>query len=84
MPYIKREERLPIDELIEPLAERCTSIGSINYAITRLVMRKLGPEPKYSTYALHIGNLVLCALELWARRVQPYEQEKCKTNGDVY
>lgn len=80
MPYIKREARLEID-----LDNRIpATAGELNYAITRLVheyMRTWGED--YQNYNDCIGALEGAKLELYRRRVAPYEDEKIKSNGDV-
>jgi len=84
MPYIKQWERDMIDDIlflpwhIEP---PLTS-GQLNYLITKVLLET---KPKrYADYNNLIGVLTCVQLELYRRAVVPYEQEKCKLNGDVY
>jgi hypothetical protein len=57
--------------------------GTLNYMITKLVHWWLGDNPNYERYNAAIGVLECAKLELYRRKVSPYEDEKIKENGDV-
>ena len=89
MPYIKQEQReiFSPDICGTPPAE---TAGQLNYQITELLNSFLYDfEPphmrkSYEKYNAAIGALECAKLELYRRLVVPYEDEKIKTNGDVY
>lgn len=58
--------------------------GPLNYLLTKLVLKWLGPSPNYERFNGAIGVLESMKLELYRRMVAPYEQEKMEENGDVY
>lgn len=86
MPYINKTLRelygaslshLPVD------FDKATA-GELNYFITQVVQRFLGENPNYQAFNDAIGALEGAKLELYRRRVSPYEDEKILSNGDVY
>ena len=79
MPYIKQEERTVVDNSFPATA------GELNYAITKLCIEYMHTQgEKYQHYNDVIGALEGCKLELYARKVRPYEDMKIKQNGDVW
>ena len=87
MPYIKKNQRPPIDKLIDPLISHLRSLpiedqdGSLNYAVTKIIKR-LYPQ-KYFHYNRALGVLTAITQELYRRVIGPYEDTKIKENGDV-
>lgn len=87
MPYIKKEQRPAIDELVKPLIEHIKSLsieeqdGSINYAVTKLI-KHIYPQ-KYFHYNRALGMLTAIKLELYRKLVGPYEDSKISENGEV-
>lgn len=80
MPYIETKDRAELDG-----DERGpVSAGELNYVLTRLVQRWVGPHPDYATYAAAVGVLETLKLEFYRRAVASYEDVKCAKNGDVY
>jgi hypothetical protein len=80
MPYIKQDDRMRAAKLPE-------TPGELNYAITVLIMEYLISTGKQFTYVgLNevVGVLECAKLELYRKVVGPYEDVKCKLNGDVY
>lgn len=59
-------------------------VGEVNYVISKLVDGILGPTPSYADFNAMIGVLESAKLELYRRRVAPYENEKINQHGDVY
>ena len=81
MPYIQQKDRAKVAEAGP------TSAGELNYAITMLVMKYLRRNDGIYTYKdLNdaIGALEACKLEFYRRVIVPYEDQKIKSNGDVY
>lgn len=87
MPYIKPDDRPPIDEKLQALIEYLKARpieqqdGDLNYVVTRLI-HNLYPE-KYFHYNRALGVLSAIQLELYRRKVAPYEDQKISENGDV-
>jgi hypothetical protein len=52
--------------------------------LTQLVVGWLGAAPNYDNFNEVIGVLECMKLELYRRMIAPYEDTKCKENGDVY
>lgn len=84
MPYIRPDLRQHLDPLIEPLkAEvREGGPGVLNYVITKLL---IGMEASsYSGHNEIIGALECAKQEYYRKVLVPYEDQKCKENGEVY
>lgn len=87
MPYIKKEHRPELDNLINPLIKFLKSApveeqdGKINYLITKL-LKQVYPA-KYFHYNRAIGVLTAILQEFYRRVVAPYEDTKIKEHGDV-
>lgn len=81
MPYILEALRykLQMAEGVQP-----ETAGELNYCITQLVKNFLGEKPNYERYNAAIGALESAKLELYRRKVVPYEDLKIQENGDVY
>lgn len=80
MPYITEYRRDIVEDSNEPL-----SAGELNYLITNLLLTYEQVQGKsYQTYNDMVGALEGAKLELYRRRVAPYEDTKIATNGDVY
>jgi len=97
MPYIEDKYREMIDEEIDALIEKMHLMsevnkefsvsmraGILNYVITRVINGLIGLAVRYSKINEVIGALECCKLELYRRVAAPYEDEKIKSNGDVY
>lgn len=81
MPYIKQQRR----EDFEKGRDYIENPGELNYMFTLLCegyLRHNGTS--YQSYNDIIGALEGAKLELYRRKVAPYEDEKIKENGDVY
>lgn len=58
--------------------------GELNKKLTLICLKYLHDQKeRYQTYNDIIGALENCKLELYRRRVAPYEDKKIKENGDV-
>jgi hypothetical protein len=88
MPYIQKDLRLKYNAMLAMLRGSMDSfgcVGELNYLITRICgiyANKKGVS--YTTLNEIVGVLECVKLELARRKLSPYEEEKCKTNGDVY
>ena len=81
MPYIDKNDREHLDEDMR----NPETPGELNYQLTRLVTNyifRLGIS--YTTFNEAIGVLECAKQELYRRMIAPYEDKKCKINGDVY
>lgn len=83
MPYIREHLRQEMDEAHNLQQVHAFDSGSLNYVITKLVHKYLGPSPNYMELNSVIGVLECAKLELYRRVVAPYEDKKIKENGDV-
>jgi hypothetical protein len=87
MPYLKKEQRPKIDELLAPLIDHLKSIpledqdGSVNYVVTK-ILKQLYPL-KYFHLNRAIGVIETIKQEFYRRVVGPYENTKIRENGDV-
>jgi|TARA_Y100000296_G_C5076666_1_gene207686 hypothetical protein len=80
MPYITEEDRRNVS-----LTQRPGSPGELNYMITLLCKNYLYQHGISYTNMNEIVGVLECAkMELYRRVAVPYEEEKCKINGDVY
>lgn len=80
MPYLDNGVRSSLDDGRVP-----SEAGELNYLITRLCdafLMKTGLSYKNINQA--IGALESAKLELYARIARPYEDKKCRENGEVY
>jgi hypothetical protein len=87
MPYIKKENRPPIDKLVSPLIDHLKSLpedkqdGALNYVLTKII-KNLYPL-KYFHLNRALGVLSAVRSEFYRRVVAPFEDTKIKENGDV-
>lgn len=87
MPYIPKDQRPPIDNLLKGLLEHIQSLpledqdGALNYSVTKL-LKGLYPA-KYFNYNRAMGVLSSIQAEWYRRDVGPYEDKKIAENGDV-
>jgi hypothetical protein len=85
VPYLTPVRKRALDEGQPPI-----SAGDLTYVLTRTCVAFLRPwgktrrRPRYADYALVLGCLVATILELYRRRIGPYEDERLDENGDVY
>jgi hypothetical protein len=81
MPYITKETRKRLDY---PTCLPPETPGELNYALTKVVLRYLGPEPNYQRFNDVLGALEGCKLELYRRHIAIYENGKLFENGDAF
>jgi hypothetical protein len=88
MPYIKQEDREPLDEIVAALTTELRNgdfRGRLNYAISSVLAGLI--EANGTSYRLindFIGVLECAKLEAYRRVASPYEDGKIQENGDVY
>ena len=81
MPYIKKEDRARL--AVDP--SDIQTAGELNYYVTMVIQRYVRNKGLcYQTINDITGALENCKLEFYRRVVSSYEQEKIKSNGDVY
>lgn len=86
MPYIDQSFRDKFDPHIDALSQNDNlyDAGFLNYIITRLTHEFLCTRGfNYEGYNAAIGVLESAKLELYRRRVAPYEEVKITENGDI-
>jgi hypothetical protein len=80
MPYIHPGHRKFIAD-----GGQLEAVGELNYMFSMIINDWLQRQGKsYATLNGAIGALECCKLELYRRVAAPYEDQKCKENGDVY
>jgi len=81
MPYIKnylREELVEADQVVP------SDAGELNYVFTKIAHNYwISCGQNYQAFNDIIGALEGCKLELYRRKVAPYEDKKILENGDV-
>ena len=81
MPYITQYDRRRLKQGVIKI----TSPGELNYLFTELIqLYKDHNGESYTTYNDIVGALEGAKLELYRRKIAPYEDTKIKQNGDVY
>lgn len=86
MPYIKQEQREAFRKVGETGHNPETKTpGELNYEITLKLLKYIKVNGlSYQTINDIVGALEGAKLEFYRRVAAPYEDEKIKTNGDVY
>lgn len=85
MPYVDQEARKQLNVGAVP-----RKAGELNYVITKACLRYLrnleGPGRKlgYQDFNDVIGALECAKMEIYRRRISPYEDVKKTENGDVF
>lgn len=80
MPYIKKDCREAINQ-----GGDAFGAGELNYKLTMVCNDYFHLNGKnYQAFNDIIGALEGCKLELYRRKVAPYEDIKIEENGDVY
>ena len=82
MPYIKKEAREKMDQIVEQMHDSgVVANGDLNYILFAYCKRHVAPS--YNNYKNFVGELHQCATEIERRILAPYEEDKIKENGDV-
>lgn len=78
MPYIKRDMKAAA--LTRPV-----TAGELTHNLTLVVTEYIGVnELNFGRLAECVAALECAKLELYRRVIAPYENKKCRENGDVY
>lgn len=81
MPYVKQIQREYLDASLLP---RPRDVGELNYVITKLAHDCIGRwGDNYQAMNDVLGAFEAAKLELYRRKIAPYEDIKIKMNGDV-
>lgn len=90
MPYIKKEDRIKFNPLIEDIVDELTDLGykkfnsgELNYVISSIVWKLFDITKNYETANSLCGVLDCVKTEFYRRKISEYEIEKIKENGDV-
>jgi hypothetical protein len=95
MPYIKKYQRLLVDDEIKKLATtilgqvkgddlRLARPGYMNYCITKLLLEVYGSTLRYADFNEIEGVLSCASKEFYRRGASPYEDSKIASEGDVF
>ena len=81
MPYIDEVRRVKLLEF----NDQPQNAGELNFLITNLITKYIFMKgEKYQNYNDVIGALEGAKLEIYRRKIAPYEDIKMRENGDVY
>jgi len=85
MPYINKENREKFFDALDKLYQtNIESSGDLNYIITSICHDYINDKGmNYKTLNEVIGVLECAKLELYRRKISPYEDKKIEQNGDV-
>ena len=82
MPYIKKEKRLAMDQVVRAMFDAGVEAnGDLNYILYKYA--KYHVEPGYGNYKNFLGELNESSAEIRRRLLAPYEDGKITENGDV-
>lgn len=87
MPYVKQEQREPVNESIVQITDHLNKLetpdkaGTFTYVVYQLVRSTF--NGRYWARALGIGCMVCAILEWYRRDHSDAEDEAIKKNGDV-
>lgn len=77
MPYIKEGRR----DFVKRMGG--ANVGDLTYILYKTCLDYLGTSPSFSDFAEVLGALEAYKLELYRRKIAPYEDKKIEENGDV-
>jgi len=87
LPYIKQEnrDRFNNNDIDSELFNGTVTAGDLNYIFTRIAHNYIIGKGKesYQAYNDIIGALEGCKLELYRKKIAPYENKKINENGDI-
>jgi len=84
MPYIRQNRRPKLGSEIQKIVDEIETGGEMNFVLTRLChlfVKKFGES--YENYSVCVASLENAKLELYRRKIAPYEDRKIYENGDV-
>ncbi len=81
MPYIDEVRRVKLLQF----KDQPQNAGELNFLLTNLIANYISFKgEKYQHYNDIMGALEGAKLELYRRKIAPYEDKKIEENGDVY
>jgi len=84
MPYIEQTKRVNLDPALNMLATFVSNGGDLNYCFSMMCKHFIECHGEsYQNYAVCISSLEAAKLELYRRKVAPYEDKKIEENGDI-
>lgn len=84
MPYIKQKDRPILQDVIDTLDIFNMGVGDINFLVSSLLKKYIEIHGEnYENYNSLVGVLECIKLELYRRKISPYEDVKMRDNGDV-
>jgi hypothetical protein len=94
MPYIPKNERAryndSINKIVNDLVEKLPAdngkhfcVGDLNYIFSSIVWKLFDKLPSYTRGNELIGVIECVKMEFIRRKLNRYEAEKCKINGDI-
>ena len=95
MPYLNKDFKHEIAEnggtpffsYMESIHKDENWAGAVNYInytiLKRRMSREQGRWSRYWRFALWVGTMICCVLEVYRRIIAPYENEKIEENGDA-
>ncbi len=85
MPYIKKENRVKLEEPARNIAVNIACAGDLNFVFTEIIDEYIKRRGcKYTTLNEVVGAIECCKIELYRRIAGPYEDKKIIENGDVF
>lgn len=89
MPYIQKEKREYLDNLIKDIFKEQLNVGELNYLISRIIKNLIEQKQENSDFNYQfcngiIGVLECAKIEFYNRVVTPYENKKIEENGKLY
>ena len=88
MPYIDRYRRIRFEPVLEiakaAMSDSDFTLGDLNYILTGIIHLYWERGRNYARVCNIVGTLESVKQEFYRRVAAPYEEEKCKLNGDVY
>lgn len=87
MPYLPDADRKAVTGLDTIDLQEITVPGRLNYALQQCafayMQNRLGDLARYSTLAEVIGAFEAAKLEFYRKAIVPYEDKRCKEEGDL-
>ena len=81
MPYVHKDRRRVLDEIVDHMSDHLLVNGDLNYVLYAFCLRHV--TPSYNNYKNYIGELNETVAEIRRRILAEYEDEKIFENGDV-
>jgi len=84
-PYIKKEDRPDIEDIVDVYAYKLKCDGHLNFFICKLFLKlmRINGGIRYNKAKEFIGELECAKLEIYRKFISPYEDEKEAENGKL-